>query len=372
MRVLALNAFHGGSHRAFLEGWVSHSRHDFTLLTLPDRAWKWRMRHAPVTFASQVAAHPQREPGWDVLFCTDMLSLAEFRGLAPPDVRDLPAVAYFHENQLTYPARGSDAERQRDLHFAFSNFTTALAASEVWFNSEYHREVFLDGLAEWLPTMPDAKRLRLEEGVAAIRAKSVVQPPGIDGALISDRRPGRGAGPLHLVWAARWEHDKNPEDFFAAVRQLAKRGVDFRLSVLGETYRQVPACFAQARQEFADRILDWGFVSREEYRRVLASADVFVSTAVHEFFGIAAAEAIAAGCLPVLPDRLAYPELVQGERSFLYDGDVSSLVERLAELADVSGRERYAAKLAVQRQRVTRLAWPTRAAEMDERLERVW
>ncbi|MFG0333102.1 MAG: DUF3524 domain-containing protein, partial [Maioricimonas sp. JB049] len=195
MRVLALNAFHGGSHRAFLEGWAAHSRHDFTLLALPDRVWKWRMRHAPVTFASQVAAHSDRDRGWDVLFCTDMLSLAEFRGLAPPRVRDLPAVAYFHENQLTYPSRGSDAERQRDLHFAFSNFTTALAASEVWFNSGYHRDVFLDGLAEWLPTMPDAKPLRLDEGVESIRAKSVVQYPGIDEALISDRRQSGGDGP---------------------------------------------------------------------------------------------------------------------------------------------------------------------------------
>ena len=35
-----------------------------------------------------------------------------------------------------------------------------------------------------------------------------------------------------------------------------------------------------------------------------------LSTARHEFFGIAVAEALRAGCLPWLPARLSYPELL--------------------------------------------------------------
>jgi len=35
-----------------------------------------------------------------------------------------------------------------------------------------------------------------------------------------------------------------------------------------------------------------------------------LSTARHEFFGIAVVEALLAGCLPWLPDRLSYPELL--------------------------------------------------------------
>ncbi len=44
LRVLALEAYYGGSHKAFLDGWIADSRHDWTLLTLPDSKWKWRMR----------------------------------------------------------------------------------------------------------------------------------------------------------------------------------------------------------------------------------------------------------------------------------------------------------------------------------------
>ena len=46
-----------------------------------------------------------------------------------------------------------------------------------------------------------------------------------------------------------------------------------------------------------------------------------VSTAEHETFGIAAVEAMAAGCVPLLPNRLSYPEIVppQWHEAVLYE-----------------------------------------------------
>ena len=52
--------------------------------------------------------------------------------------------------------------------------------------------------------------------------------------------------------------------------------------------------------------------SRREYAALLASADVAVSTARSEFFGLAMIEASYAGCFPLVPDRLAYPEIYPG------------------------------------------------------------
>ena len=52
----------------------------------------------------------------------------------------------------------------------------------------------------------------------------------------------------------------------------------------------------------------------QEYAALLWAADLVVSTAIHEFFGVAVVEAIYCGCRPVLPWRLSYPELIPGRR----------------------------------------------------------
>jgi hypothetical protein len=49
--VLAVDPFHGGSHREFLRGVVTHSRHQWTLLAGKPVHWKWRMRSAPLELA---------------------------------------------------------------------------------------------------------------------------------------------------------------------------------------------------------------------------------------------------------------------------------------------------------------------------------
>ena len=61
----------------------------------------------------------------------------------------------------------------------------------------------------------------------------------------------------------------------------------------------------------AGHIDHMGFVeSKEEYWSWLHKADWVLSTATHEFFGIAVVEALLAGCLPWLPQRLSYTELL--------------------------------------------------------------
>ena len=54
-----------------------------------------------------------------------------------------------------------------------------------------------------------------------------------------------------------------------------------------------------------------GYVeSKGEYWKWLNKADWVLSTAEHEFFGIAVVEALFAGCLPWLPEKLSYRELL--------------------------------------------------------------
>jgi len=369
MNILALESYYGGSHKAVLDGLSRTSRHTWTILTLPAHMWKWRMRHSAITFAGRVRELVEKGQSWDLLFCSDMLNLAEFIALAPAQVAGLPKVIYFHENQLTYPVRFAS---ERDYHYVMTNLTSALSADAVWFNSEFHRDSFLEAMIEFLKSMPDHQPV---EVVEQIRAKSAVYPPGIDEiAEASERKPG----PLRILWAARWEHDKNPEDFFAAMKILKANKIEFRLSVIGQSFLEQPEIFAQAKREFRDQIDNWGYqANRRDYQAVMGQADVIVSTANHEFFGIGVLEAVSAGAYPVVPKRLAYPEILglgktETAEQFFYDGTVEDLAKTLQNLAHRIQTEtlwpnRLSAKLLTDRFR-----WRNLAKTYDESFEQMW
>jgi glycosyltransferase involved in cell wall biosynthesis len=367
MHILALNTYHGGSHQAFFENWQANSEHRWTTLTLPAHHWKWRMRHAAITFAEQLEDHTNSH--FDILLCTDMLNLAEFTGLAPPAIQALPNVIYFHENQLMYPDVHAT---ERDFHFAFINFTSMLAANQVWFNSQWHFDNFYEALKRWLAKMPD---FYPKHAIQLLTKKCIVQPPGIKNSFIpTPSATEEDSSVIKILWAARWEHDKNPQCFFAALTALKQQGVNFRLSVIGAHSQKTPDVFNHAEKFFAEHIDHWGYADSEEsYRAILQSSDIIVSTAHHEFFGIAVLEAVACGCIPLVPDGLAYPETLhlfkqQCEHCF-YDGSADSLAQRLAFFAEEKMQKNIDLKyMHLGKQTVEHLDWTTRGKEMDQAL----
>ncbi|MDF1545504.1 MAG: DUF3524 domain-containing protein [bacterium] len=367
-KVLALEPYYGGSHKSFLNGLIEHSRHEWEILTLPPFKWKWRMRHAPVTFNQQLSQQPLRSHNFDLIFCSDMLNLPEFVGLARPELQQLPSIIYFHENQLTYPFRD---DFERDRHFAFSNFSSALKANEVWFNSEFHQEDFLGEMKRFLKKMPD---FNLDHEIDTVRSKARVMYPGIKGGTarqIESRTAPR------ILWAARWEHDKNPTLFFDAVAELKKSGIDFRLAVLGENFSDVPEVFASARREFSDQIDHFGYLeSRAEYEAALNEADIFVSTADHEFFGLSLIEAVDSGCWPLLPNRLSYPELIDDglspkESPFFYDGTGQQLVSKLSFACQAISRGETPMELRQVTKGMDRFHWSNSIQEYDRLISRL-
>jgi glycosyltransferase involved in cell wall biosynthesis len=311
LRILALEPYYGGSHRAVLDGLVAGVDADWTLLTLPARKWKWRMRGAAMTMAAEsarlamAAGSPQEATGrpFDVIFASTFLNLAEYRGMVGSWLSSVPAVVYFHENQLVYPNRHT---AEWDFQFPLTNITTALSAEACVFNTVWNLEAFLEAIPGFLREFPDHHPVGVAE---TIREKSCVIAPPFDPAVFEECPVTRGST-ARIVWPHRWEHDKNPDAFFSAVARLAEEGLEFEVVVAGQSFRDVPESILAAERTLGSRLVHLGQPeTRSDYAALLSSSDVAVSTAVNEFFGLAMVEASYAGCMPLVPDRLAYREL---------------------------------------------------------------
>jgi glycosyltransferase involved in cell wall biosynthesis len=316
MHVLFIEPFCGGSHGAFLRTLSDGLRERFdvrcTVLSMPARHWKWRMRGAVPWLAQEHDAELCRS--YDLVFASSFLALAELVGLYP-HLGSVPRVLYFHENQLTYPVRAGFSG-ERDHHFGFTQMVSALAATRCVFNSEFNRQSFLDAGQDCLARMPDAVPDKWRQRVAS--ASDVIglplELPELAGTVFRDAAPdSRACGPI-ILWNHRWEHDKNPAEFFAALLALRAASVPFRIAVCGESFSEIPKAMARAKLALADQTEHWGFLAtRADYLALLSRAQIAVSTSNHEFFGVSAIEAAWMGARPLVPDRLSYPELFAAE-----------------------------------------------------------
>ena len=359
-KFLFLEPFFGGSHRDFAEGLVAHSQHRIDLLTLPARFWKWRMRGAALYFTNQISSLEK----YAGLITTDLMSLSDFKALSNGIFP--PALVYFHENQLTYPLAPGE---HMDYQFGFTDITTALAADRVIFNSQTHHDAFFSRLPGFLKMMPE---YRPKWVVDQIRLKSDVLYPGcrFPARALSGADSNRESPPL-IIWNHRWEFDKNPDDFFHALDAALDKGAEFRLALLGENSQSIPKAFIGARDRYGSRVVHYGYVeSREEYIKWLQRGSIVISTAQQENFGISVVEAIRYGCVPLLPARLVYPEIIPDafHARVLYTDTrelVDKLIERITQFSRFQGlRHKLAAAMG-------QFAWENLIERYDEELEKL-
>jgi len=312
--VLLLSAYRADSHAAWAD-WLCNAFPAFTWqrAELPGRHFRWRIRGNPLSWVDEFSG-----PAPDALVATSMVDLATLRGLHPA-LAHVPALYYFHENQFAYPVGEHQA---RSIEPQMVQLYGALAADQVVFNSRFNRDSFLDGVGQLLARMPDAVPGGIVE---RLTARTAVLPvpirPVAPAAADRDERL--------ILWNHRWEYDKAPDAFADAVLELARRGLDFRLALLGARPPRAPAPLQALRQRFGERIVADGRVPRAEYQAILGRAGIAVSTALHEFQGLAMLEAVGAGAAPLVPDALAYTEQYPAEYRYPA-GNGAALVDRLA------------------------------------------
>lgn len=288
------------------------------------------MHGAAITLAQKYCA---QHTDYDAIVASDMLDVALFRSLATRARQLPPMAAYFHENQLSYPwsPRDKDTQHGRDLHYAFINYTSALVADCVYFNSDYHRDAFLQALPILLDRYPDHEN---KETIGQIESKAKTLTLAMDLQSLDIHKPSErtvNARPT-LLWNHRWEYDKNPIGFFKAIDALIDRRIDFDLVLLGERFEKEPPYFLKAKQRLGSRIVHYGHVeSFASYAQWLWKADIAPVTSRQDFFGGSVVEAIHCACHPFLPDRLVYPNHLNAEQkeAYLYQNH-EELVDKLA------------------------------------------
>ncbi len=304
MRVLLIEPYYGGSHQAWVDGYCQHTQHDIIRLTLPAQFWKWRMQGGAVSIARMI---DEQDIHANFILVSGMIDLANLRALTHHRTATTPFGLYFHETQLTYP---QNSRQSHGWRYGFINYISALTADAVYFNSQYHLDIFLETLPKMLKHFADYNELQT---VDKIRAKSSVLPLGLDLKRFDAHQPvmASHSQPPLILWNHRWEEDKNPQAFINALYHLMKNNIDFRVAIVGENPRQAPTEFHEARPALGERLVHFGYLPDfASYARLLWQADYVVSTANQEFFGGAVVEAMYCGCIPILPDRLNYPYLL--------------------------------------------------------------
>lgn len=331
MKVLLLSPYDAPSHAYWRRGLCHHLKDwDWTCLTLPARFFSWRIRGNSLTWSQE-----QRgllEAPYDLLVATSMTDLATLRGLVPR-LACVPTVLYFHENQFAYPA---SSHQHPGVEPQMVSLYAALAADCLLFNSRYNMTTFMAGVDELLHKLPDAVPAGV---VAQLQAKAKVLPVPIEPPANSPQR--RIGDAVEVVWNHRWEYDKGPDLLLAAIANLPMH-LPLRFHVVGQSFRRQPDEFASIHELLRERhwLGCWGFLEAEEYRALLRQAHIVLSTAHHDFQGLAVLEAVAEGCLPLVPNRLAYPEWFTPRWLYASGADETAvLCERLQAFCKTGGTQ---------------------------------
>lgn len=392
--VLLLSPYDAYSHQQWRQTLISmFPEFDWTVLTLPPRYFAWRVRGNSLSWAFEQREILDRH--YDLLICTSLTDLSGLRGLLPT-LATVPTLVYFHENQFAYPANVMDTAPDdkpnisgnapattrtnqiapQSIEAAMLNIYTALCADQVLFNSEWNLQSFLSGCAHLLRKLPDHVPPQITELIAQKSAVQAVPLPDALFELAADnktslpanlsafnqgslnpapltqgsRTPGKNTAPLNIVWNHRHEYDKGPALLLAIVKRLVQTELSFRLHLLGQRFRKRPSEFNEIDRTltgyYQDREITPGInqwlEDRTDYLTQLASADIVLSTALHDFQGLAVQEACILGCLPLVPDALAYPEFIPQIYRFDASGNVSQQADSaVTQLLTITNAQRH-------------------------------
>jgi hypothetical protein len=312
--ILALEPFFGGVRRSMLEALVRYSRHRWTVLKLPPRRIERRLTAAANWFAEQLGRH------WvgrmDLLFTSEAMNLASLLRMMP-QLAAAPSVVYFHDNQL--PDLSLRAASGDDNSLDLVNLNTAQAATEIWFNSSYHKQMFFIFARALIERH---RELSTHDPIPELVAKARLFCPPVDLNLIHELQ--NSSQPIERKARTIFveTRDADVQLLNHAIAKLRKQHVPFNLITVGPVDSLDPAVERTTVSEY-DEI--------GQTRGMFASSTI-VSVKPNAASDYLVVRALAAGCRPVLPDAGVYPELLPEplHRAALYAVDADPLADHIA------------------------------------------
>ncbi|XP_057884516.1 glycosyltransferase-like domain-containing protein 1 isoform X6 [Melospiza georgiana] len=321
MSVLLIEPFYGGSHKQLMDLLQEELQEDCVLCTLPAKKWHWKARTSALYFMQTVPTS------------------SKYRFMPEHKLARLDKVIGVKRNGDAYQSEGLPGQEE---------------SRAVMKTSDAHLE---SGLCEPQPGLCTTQHEGLPSPAAApVRAEapqSTNPCQGEDKQRLTFNLSNILSGldyqqrPLHIAWPHRWEHDKDPETFFKVLMKLKEQDLTFHVSVLGETFSEIPDIFSEAREVLGSSVLHWGYLpSKDDYFRALCTADVVISTAKHEFFGVAMIEAVYCGCYPLCPKALVYPEIFPAEYLYSTPEQLFKRLQNFCKRPDIVRRHLYKGETA--------------------------
>lgn len=301
-RILLLSAYDAHSHRYWHQQLVAmFPQHDWQVLALKDRYFSWRMGGNALSFQAQFDQH-LKQP-YDLLVATSMTDLSTLRSFYP-NLTQIPNLLYFHENQFAYPV---NTQQKGLLEIQLKSILSACSADQLAFNSNFNKQSFLNGVESLVEKMPDGLPNNLINNLTS--KSNIIPVPISPDCIVKKHKNDADPEQLQVVWNHRWEHDKRPETLLELLK-LCQNNEHIKFHIIGQQFRETPEAFQEIQIHHQQQYLSLGYLeSRTQYIETLQVADVVISTAIHDFQGIAMLEAVACGCVPIAPNRLVYPEL---------------------------------------------------------------